>query len=174
MSYASTGDEVKKKFPHGWGGQIPAKTSRQTSQIKGISASIRPVRPICPFASPFSTIFQLIDSICENQRNLRIEFKEIKSRIRIFKIFIPIFEMSQTQNNAALHKLLKHSTMCKNLLPKGLPQLSRSLRLDGRTIGRDMILTNTTLNYISRIGARAVNLIRGNWRNLRVKTSFQF
>jgi hypothetical protein len=49
MSYTMTRQWDAQKNSRLMGGQIPAKTSRKTYQIKGIFASLRPVRPICPF-----------------------------------------------------------------------------------------------------------------------------
>jgi hypothetical protein len=49
MSYAKTAEGNCPKHSRLVGGQFPAKTSCQISQIRGIFASIRPVRPICPF-----------------------------------------------------------------------------------------------------------------------------
>jgi hypothetical protein len=50
MSYANTGLGSSQKNSRLMGGQIPPKTARQNIKNKGIFASIRPVRPICPFA----------------------------------------------------------------------------------------------------------------------------
>jgi hypothetical protein len=40
------------------GGQFPAKTSCQTSQIQGVSTSIHSFRPICPFFNSFCSLIR--------------------------------------------------------------------------------------------------------------------
>jgi hypothetical protein len=51
MSYANTGLGSSQKNSRLMGGQIPAKTAHRNIKNKGIFASIRPICPICPFAS---------------------------------------------------------------------------------------------------------------------------
>jgi hypothetical protein len=49
--YAKTGESNRREFSRLMGGQIPAKTARQNIKNKGLFASLRPIRPICPFGA---------------------------------------------------------------------------------------------------------------------------
>jgi hypothetical protein len=148
--YADTMERNRPKNSLTTGGQIPLHFPTENSEIIGIFHIEITQNRICPFFQSRRSFRTKADALVSvDSRNSRIAYKEIKLRLRIFKIFMPLFQTHQNPQNAPRHKALPHNVFCQKQCPKPLPQLSKTFPLDGRTIGRDTMLTSATLNYIS-------------------------
>jgi hypothetical protein len=67
---------------------------------------------------------------------------DTKSSFQIVKIFMLIFPNHQTCESASHHNDWNHNGFCEKPVSRPIEEMSEGLRLDGRTVGRDIMLTN--------------------------------